>query len=409
MKQLICEMCGSTDLVKDNGIFVCQACGAKYSVEEAKKMMIDGTVDVKGTVKIDKTAEIENLYNLAERVLSTSDINKASEYTDKILEIDPNNYLGWKLKTKIEFYIASLKQSSIQTAIKCAQMAYSCASEKEKEDLKTFVSIMTAVVANSYISNALNSEDDVDFMNVSDLIVDKYFDSFKNVTISFLKDFYDASAVQQFMDGYVDSIIQLTGDINKKRPCVMSWNFNIEILKYLLSIASKERKVNIYNFICLTFILIIDQRLDDNSATDLNKYVSDLFKYIEQAEKQDIVLDKKIKDYISEKKLSKPSTQNTGIQHNSTETKKGCYVATCVYGSYDCPEVWTLRRYRDYKLSETWYGRIFIKIYYTISPTIIEWFGDTKIFNRFWKKKLNKIVKILNNQGFENTEYNDKI
>lgn len=327
MKQLICEMCGSTDLVKDNGIFVCQACGAKYSVEEAKKMMIDGTVDVKGTVKIDKTAEIENLYNLAERVLSTSDINKASEYTDKILEIDPNNYLGWKLKTKIEFYIASLKQSSIQTAIKCAQMAYSCASEKEKEDLKTFVSIMTAVVANSYISNALNSEDDVDFMNVSDLIVDKYFDSFKNVTISFLKDFYDASAVQQFMDGYVDSIIQLTGDINKKRPCVMSWNFNIEILKYLLSIASKERKVNIYNFICLTFILIIDQRLDDNSATDLNKYVSDLFKYIEQAEKQDIVLDKKIKDYISEKKLSKPSTQNTGIQHNSTETKKGCYGA----------------------------------------------------------------------------------
>ena len=103
-------------------------------------------------------------------------------------------------------------------------------------------------------------------------------------------------------------------------------------------------------------------------------------------------------------------------QHKTTvykttvqKRKKGCYVATCVYGSYDCPEVRTLRRYRDYKLSETWYGRIFIKIYYTISPTIIEWFGDTKIFNRFWKKKLNKIVKILNNQGFENTEYNDKI
>ena len=26
----------------------------------------------------------------------------------------------------------------------------------------------------------------------------------------------------------------------------------------------------------------------------------------------------------------------------------GCYVATAVYGSYDCPQVWTLRRYRDY-------------------------------------------------------------
>ena len=44
--------------------------------------------------------------------------------------------------------------------------------------------------------------------------------------------------------------------------------------------------------------------------------------------------------------------------------KGGCYVATAVYGSYDCPEVWTLRRYRDYSLAETWYGRAFIKLYY---------------------------------------------
>ena len=39
MKQLACEMCGSTELVKDNGYFVCQKCGTKYSVEEAKKLM----------------------------------------------------------------------------------------------------------------------------------------------------------------------------------------------------------------------------------------------------------------------------------------------------------------------------------------------------------------------------------
>ena len=37
MKQIICEMCGSNDLIKQDGIYVCQMCGAKYSVEEAKK------------------------------------------------------------------------------------------------------------------------------------------------------------------------------------------------------------------------------------------------------------------------------------------------------------------------------------------------------------------------------------
>ena len=44
----------------------------------------------------------------------------------------------------------------------------------------------------------------------------------------------------------------------------------------------------------------------------------------------------------------------------------GCYVATAVYGSYDCPQVWTLRRYRDYTLAETWHGRAFIRTYYAI-------------------------------------------
>lgn len=41
MKQLICEMCGGTDLVKEGGVFVCQTCGCKYSVEEARKLMSD--------------------------------------------------------------------------------------------------------------------------------------------------------------------------------------------------------------------------------------------------------------------------------------------------------------------------------------------------------------------------------
>ena len=39
MKQLTCEMCGSTDIAKQDGFFVCQTCGMKYSVEEAKKQL----------------------------------------------------------------------------------------------------------------------------------------------------------------------------------------------------------------------------------------------------------------------------------------------------------------------------------------------------------------------------------
>jgi len=60
MKRLTCELCGSNDFVKEDGLFVCQSCGTKYSVEEAKKMMVEGTVEVTGSVQIDRSKEIEN-------------------------------------------------------------------------------------------------------------------------------------------------------------------------------------------------------------------------------------------------------------------------------------------------------------------------------------------------------------
>lgn len=85
----------------------------------------------------------------------------------------------------------------------------------------------------------------------------------------------------------------------------------------------------------------------------------------------------------------------------------GCYVATAVYGSYDCPEVWTLRRYRDETLASTWYGRAFIRLYYLISPTLVKWFGKTEWFKKMWKGKLDKMVENLNQKGVENTPYED--
>ena len=88
--------------------------------------------------------------------------------------------------------------------------------------------------------------------------------------------------------------------------------------------------------------------------------------------------------------------------------KSGCYVATAVYGSYDCPEVWTLRRFRDYSLAATLLGRLFIMFYYAISPALVKWFGNTKWFKKIWKALLDKMVEKLQRNGFENTPYQDR-
>lgn len=41
MKAIVCEMCGSNDVVKQGGLYVCQNCGTKYDPEAAKKLMVE--------------------------------------------------------------------------------------------------------------------------------------------------------------------------------------------------------------------------------------------------------------------------------------------------------------------------------------------------------------------------------
>ena len=94
--------------------------------------------------------------------------------------------------------------------------------------------------------------------------------------------------------------------------------------------------------------------------------------------------------------------------NSSGNASGGCYVATCVYGSYDCPEVWTLRRFRDNTLGATWYGRAFVRTYYAISPTLVKWFGKTTWFKKMWTGTLDRMVKKLESNGVENTPYEDK-
>ncbi len=87
---------------------------------------------------------------------------------------------------------------------------------------------------------------------------------------------------------------------------------------------------------------------------------------------------------------------------------EGCYIATAIYGSYDCLEVLTLRRFRDEVLSKTWYGKVFIQIYYAVSPKLIEVFGEVELVRGFCKKKLDRVVSYLNGKGISPDKYIDK-
>ena len=86
----------------------------------------------------------------------------------------------------------------------------------------------------------------------------------------------------------------------------------------------------------------------------------------------------------------------------------GCYIATAVYGSYDCPEVWTLRRFRDEVLRANLPGRLFIRGYYAVSPGLVRHLGAKTLFQKPVKRVLDSLVYRLNKAGFQDTPYHGR-
>ena len=121
MKQLTCEMCGGTNLVKQDGMFVCQSCGCKYTLEEARKLMgMDGAPAEaapavgSATVKVDTSEKLTKLYQIARRARDDNNAENAAKYYDLILQEDP---MSWEAS----FYTVYFQ--SMQTKIGAIESA----------------------------------------------------------------------------------------------------------------------------------------------------------------------------------------------------------------------------------------------------------------------------------------------
>jgi hypothetical protein len=84
----------------------------------------------------------------------------------------------------------------------------------------------------------------------------------------------------------------------------------------------------------------------------------------------------------------------------------GCYVASAVYGSYDCPEVRTLRRFRDQVLARSTPGRVFVKAYYATSPVALRWFQPSE--SGPLRRALDSLVASLQRRGYSGAAYVDE-
>lgn len=213
MKQLTCEMCGSTDLVKQDGFFVCQTCGCKYSVEEAKKMMIEGTVNVQGDVRIKNAAQLENLLNLAESSFNSENYKQAEEFCNQIIAMDATNYMAWKLKGEAINYQITSNNPRILEVYNCIMTSYDILNDDEKEEKKSEIlsSLKTCfegeirfwvkqIETNRPTESSLND------------IKNSYVDSFNKMSDAFMKLDYEDEIRQGYLCNFVNYFIKIVNE-----------------------------------------------------------------------------------------------------------------------------------------------------------------------------------------------------
>lgn len=345
MNELICEMCGSNDIVKQEGLYVCQSCGTKYSVEEARKMMAGETVEVEGTVKIDTTSELDNLYEIARRAKRTNNNENALKYYDQILVKDANS---WEAQFYVVYYRAmvskiaeiSISAGNIRDSIvSILELVKNHADEDKHEEIVLEIYEKCSSISNQLFSAAENWYNGID---------NKIKNQFKQEYVNHV--YPTAFIMYNLGDGLIDIFGgQFTGIAT--RSWIQGINIHKSYIKFLSDKKGNKAKI-------------------ENYVEKIQKYQPDF----------------------------QPPKINVGA----------CYVATSLYGSYDCPEVWTLRRFRDDTLEHSFFGRIFIKTYYMTSPTLVKYLGDKKIFNFVFKPMLDKFVKKLNDKGVESTFYIDE-
>lgn len=146
MKKIVCELCEGTEFIKEGGMFVCQGCGTKYSVEEAKNMMREVEGDAPATTGAPvvgtpmgnpNQAQIDNILVLATTAYEAQNYAEAENYCNRAIELDAMCYKAWNLKGKAVGWQSKIDNLRIEEAAHSFCKAIDFAPEEEKEDLKT--------------------------------------------------------------------------------------------------------------------------------------------------------------------------------------------------------------------------------------------------------------------------------
>jgi len=79
---------------------------------------------------------------------------------------------------------------------------------------------------------------------------------------------------------------------------------------------------------------------------------------------------------------------NTKYVESLNKKTKGCFIATATYGNYNHPQVIEFRTFRDNYLQKYLIGKLFISMYYAVSPFIARIIEESEILRNISRKYL---------------------
>ncbi|HBG3257135.1 TPA: hypothetical protein KP562_001318 [Clostridioides difficile] len=335
-KEVKCPKCKESIMVDDSKeVCFCVNCGEKIVVKD----------DVSNG-EMNETKRIENILKLAKTSYEAGSMDDAYNYYCRILEYNPDDYKALFFKG-----LCAVRGSNLSDMRINETLAY---VDKSWELLNKISTDESEIKAHKYrIVKELESVSEEIFYSASNF---------------YSKNWECDGAAELYWSN-------LTG-------CMDVLFYNTNFLEYYFDLKNNEGLtvyLNSLNLIVSCCIEISEDRKNawvDNDSKDKMEAI-----YNQTVEK--------IKLYDESYKAP---------QLNMTREVGGCYIATAVYGSYHAPEVMILRKFRDDVLSKYLLGRIFIKVYYTLSPPVANWLKDAKKVNLLVKNILDKFVYRLSNK-----------
>lgn len=332
----------------------CMECGMEMDVKEAIQQYADENKQL-----------LEGYIFAATNLITEKNGVEALEYIDEALNIEPELPEAWICKMQATNVCARLDNLKVEEVITYGNNAIKYANAEKKSEISDIV----------YRIHLKRSEQLLDD------------------TITLYEETEDV--VKKYNSGVgTNACLQSDSLLYQRLTAVKS-----AALKFKKAVPLEIIKDNQEYQMLVKSITVAFLESEEAKVCRLELYKAKMEKFLLEMREEDLKAFSEGLDNISD---LEPKLRNTAWAdtNGNSSSAGGCYIATAVYGNYRSPQVLVLRKFRDRVLATNVFGRVFIKVYYYLSPTVAKWLKDAKKVNKVVRTILDKWVEHLVKEGF---------